>query len=80
MPRRRGTKSYSEIENQANRLINRAEGSYNFSRIDRIGDIRQRYRSNISRSMGGRNLTTLGDIAARNTQVNRRVYMGLATG
>lgn len=76
----RRTKSYNQIDRQASRLIDRAEERYNFGRIDRIGNIRQRYRNNISRYLGGRDLSPIGDAIASQRQIPRRVYMGLNAG
>lgn len=72
------SKSFNDIDNQAYRLINRAEEQYNFDRIDRIQNIRQRYRDNISNTLGGADLTPIGDPVAAQTPVDRATYMGLA--
>ena len=72
-------KSYKQIEKQACRLIDLAEMQYNFVRIDKILAIRQRYRDNISRYLGGVDLTPIGDPVAKSVQIPSRVYMGTSS-
>lgn len=74
-----------DIRTQADRLINRAEESYNFGRIDRVGDIAQRYRDNILRT-GSRGTFSSVATGGRGTNINpsqkfsARTYMGLSKG
>lgn len=57
-----------------------AESRYNFGRIDRIGNIRQRYRDNIGRYLRA-DVTPLSQNAGnRAISVSRNVYMGLNQG
>lgn len=71
-------KPYKQIERQAGQLIDLAELKYNFARIDKILEIMQRYRDNISRHLGGVDLSPIGDPVAKSVQVSRLVYMGIS--
>lgn len=83
-------KSLNDIRNQADRLINRAEESYNFARIDRIGNIAQRYRDNIlskgKTKAANPSISNTAATGGRDTLINpnekfsQRVYSGLSNG
>lgn len=68
---RRGKRGV-DIDIQAGRLINIAEDSGNYDRMDRINSIRHRYKSNIAHSLGTHTLSEKGLF----TRVNRSTYMG----
>lgn len=48
---RRGKRG-ADIDMQADRLVNIADDSGNYDRMDRINSIRARYKSNIAHSLG----------------------------
>lgn len=68
---RRGKRG-ADIDMQADRLVNIADDSGNYDRMDRINSIRARYKSNIAHSLGTHTLSEKG----RFTRVNRSTYMG----
>jgi hypothetical protein len=69
---RRGKRG-ADIDMQADRLVNIADDSGNYDRMDRINSIRARYKSNIAHSLGTHTLSEKGLF----TRVNRSTYMGI---